>query len=126
VGPDNSSSLLVRGRRANYGQQRQEPVIIRSWYRRSRELWPPDLGRGRQGQWSSSLPTWLPRALRALANDAVGHLGRTSPPHKLGAVAATRQRSSFSSAVPPTCHKQRYAAVSHGHSDRAVWLGTRL
>jgi hypothetical protein len=29
------------------------------------------------------------------------------PPHELGAVAATCERSSFSSAVPPACHKQR-------------------
>jgi hypothetical protein len=34
---------------------------------------------GRQATWSSSLPTRLPRALRALAHEAVDHRGLASP-----------------------------------------------
>ena len=30
---------------------------------------------------------------------------------------------SFSPAVPPTCHKQRYPADNHGHSNQAGGLG---
>ena len=60
-------------------------------------------------------PTRLPRALRALAHEAVVTEDRLHPSGRAGAVAATCERSSFLPAVP-TCHKQRSPAVSNGQS----------
>ena len=77
---------------------------------------------------SSSLPTRLPRALRALAHDAwspwMSLTLRSSwePTPPLGGA------SSFAPIVPPACHKQRAPAVSSGQS-RSLredgWAGRR-
>jgi hypothetical protein len=56
----------------------------------------------------------LPRALRALANEAVVTEDGPHPSGRAGAVAGTCERASFSPAVPPTCHKQRSPAVCSG------------
>ena len=42
-------------------------------------LWASGLGRRKPAQWSSRLPTRLPRALWALAHEALSRRGRASP-----------------------------------------------
>jgi hypothetical protein len=71
---------------------------------------------GRQTRSGSNPPTRRLRALQALGRKAVGHEDGPHPPNELGAVAVTSEQSSFSSAVPPTCHKQRSSAVHSGWS----------
>jgi hypothetical protein len=61
-------------------------------------------------------PTWLPRALRALAHEAVVTEDGSHLLDELGTVAATLRASSFSPAVPPACHNERSPAVSSGQS----------
>jgi hypothetical protein len=87
--------------------------------------------RSQPGCWSNKGPRHarLPRALRALAHEAVVTVDEPRPLAELGAVAA---RSEPSRSRRP-CHPraissghQRYVAVSHGHSDRAGTMGIGL
>jgi hypothetical protein len=55
----------------------------------------------------SSLLTRLPPALRALANEAVGHPGRTSPRTPALHAASSSWLTSTSPALPLTCHIRR-------------------
>jgi hypothetical protein len=74
---------------------------------------------------SSSLPTRLPRALRALANDAVVTRDGPHPAAELEP-SPPGARSRLVPAVPPTCHKQRSPAVSSGQPRslrRGRWAG---
>jgi hypothetical protein len=64
----------------NHGQKRS-PRDRRN--RSSAFLLVPDLGRRTRAKWNSSLPTRLPRALRALAHEAADHRGRPHPPAEL-------------------------------------------
>jgi hypothetical protein len=73
--------------------------------------------------WSSSLPTRLPRALRALAHEAVGHQGRASPSRRAGSRRRQVRASSFRLSCNPRATSsghERNVAVSNGHSDRAI------
>jgi len=56
----------------------------------------------------------LPRALRALTNDAVVTGVGPHPPGQPGSRRHQVWASLFSPAVPPACHKQRTRAVSSG------------
>jgi hypothetical protein len=61
-------------------------------------------------------PTRLPRALWALAHNPVVTADRSYPLDELAAVAVRVEASSFSPAMPPTCHKERARAVTSGQS----------
>jgi hypothetical protein len=63
----------------------------------------------------SSPPTEPPRALRALAHEPVVIKGRPHPSAGLGP-SPPGTNHIVSSAVPPTCHKQRSRAVCSGQS----------
>jgi hypothetical protein len=97
----------------NSGQERTQDVGCN---RRSLDLQLPDLRRGRQARWSSSLPTQLPRALRALARVAVSHRGRASLSGRARNPRRHVRTIVILAGVPPTCHKQRSPAVSSGQS----------
>jgi hypothetical protein len=90
---------------------------------RPTELWSVHLPRKGQSRVPS---TRLPRALRTLAHEAVVAGDGPHPLGQLGAVTVRCGASSFSSAVPPACHKQRSPAVSSGQSRslrEARWAG---
>jgi hypothetical protein len=97
----------------NSGQERTQDVGCN---RRSLDLQLPDLRRGRQARWSSSLPTQLPRALRALARVAVSHRGRASLSGRARNPRRHVRTIVILAGVPPTCHKQRSRAVASGQS----------
>ena len=78
---------------------------------------------------SSSLPTRLPRALRALAHEAVVTEDGPHPLAELGAVAARCEHRRSRRPCHPraiSSGHERYPADSHGHFEEAVALGTRL
>ena len=98
------------------GQQRQERTEDVGCNRRWLDLQLPDLRRERQGVGvqishpaAASPPDSWPQG---------GGSPRTGLTHRTSwePVAATCERSSFSPAVPPTCHKQRSRAVHSGQS----------
>jgi len=97
------------------GQQRQERTEDVGCNRRWLDLQLPDLS-GRDGRGAVQIsppgcrePSRLLPARRWITEDG------PHPPNELGA-AAMCERSSFSPAVPPTCHKQRSPAVHSGQS----------
>jgi hypothetical protein len=68
---------------------------------RSSNLQPPDLGRGRQAQWSSSLPTPCCRGPTALEDEALAMWDRPHPPVDLVAIAAgLRERGPYRPYLP--------------------------
>jgi hypothetical protein len=84
----------------------------------------PDGGVGR----SSSPSTQLPRALRALAHEAVVTEDGPHPAVELGAVAARCEpRRSRRPCHPRAIRSghERYPTDSHGHFEEAVGLGAR-
>ena len=83
---------------------------------------------GRRATWlassrsiASTLP-W-PRLLRRRANEASGHPRLASPCTPGEAAAARTAGRSSSPAVPSTCPKQRFTAVTGGQRWSAVWAG---
>jgi hypothetical protein len=88
-------------------------------------------GQGTAGQLASAAATGQPHRRRARVRVSPPGCRKPSgllparrwvtedgpqPPDELGAVAATCERSLFSLAVPPACHKQWARAVSSGQS----------
>jgi hypothetical protein len=87
AGTCGSGPCWVRSRRQTTDNSGHQTFVGN---RRSSHLQPPDLIWRRRVQWSSSLPTRLPRALRALAHEAV--VTEDGPHPEMAMLAFTRQR----------------------------------
>jgi hypothetical protein len=99
------------------------------WSRRAERRRRPRTGIVSGGGPESNLPTRLPRALRALAHDAVVAEVGPYPLAVLGAVAATfEERRSCRPCHPRATSSghQRYPADSHGYFEEAVGLAAQL